>query len=73
MKPTKAKKIKIINEKTMIAALDIGKTAHYAYLRAPNGKDTKPFHFYNFRKLIIWKTSQSGIIKSPKKTNSDNK
>lgn len=50
MKPTKTKKIKIINKKTMIAALDIGKTAHYAYLRAPNGKDAKPFHFYNFRK-----------------------
>lgn len=50
MKPTKTKKIKIINKKTMIAALDIGKTAHCAYLRAPNGKDTKPFQFYNVRK-----------------------
>jgi len=50
MNLTKTKKIKIINKKTMIAALDIGKAAHYAYLRAPNGKDIKPFHFYNFRK-----------------------
>ena len=50
MKTTKTKKVKIINKKTMIAALDIGKAVHYAYLRAPNGKDTKPFHFYNFRK-----------------------
>ena len=50
MKSTKSKKVKIINEKTMIAALDIGKTAHYAYFRAPNGKDIKPFPFYNFRK-----------------------
>jgi len=50
MKPTKTKKIKIINKKTMIAALDIGKATHYAYFRAPNGKDTKPFPFHNFRK-----------------------
>ncbi|MCJ7717079.1 MAG: IS110 family transposase [Anaerolineales bacterium] len=50
MKSTKSKKVKVINEKTMIAALDIGKTAHYAYFRAPNGKDIKPFPFYNFRK-----------------------
>ena len=50
MKPTKTKKGRIINKKTMIAALDIGKTTHFAYFRAPNGKDMKPFHFYNFRK-----------------------
>ena len=50
MKSNKSKKVKVINEKTMIAALDIGKTAHYAYFRAPNGKDIKPFPFYNFRK-----------------------
>jgi len=50
MKPTKTKKIKIINKKTMIVALDIGKATHYAYLRAPNGKDVKPFPFSNFRK-----------------------
>ncbi|MBW2331941.1 MAG: IS110 family transposase [Deltaproteobacteria bacterium] len=50
MKTTKTKKVKIINEKTMIAALDIGKVAHYAYFRAPNSKDIKPFPFYNFRK-----------------------
>jgi transposase len=46
----KAKKIRVIKEKTMIAALDIGKVAHYAYFRAPNGKDIKPFSFYNFKK-----------------------
>ncbi len=50
MKSTKTKKIKIINEKTMIVTLDIGKVAHYAYFRAPNGKDIEPFRFYNFRK-----------------------
>jgi transposase len=47
---SKTKKGIIINEKTMIAALDIGKGAHYAYFRAPNGKDTKPFSFPNVRK-----------------------
>jgi transposase len=47
---SKTKKVKIINEKTMIAALDIGKGAHFAYFRAPNGKDTKPFPFHNARK-----------------------
>ncbi|MBW1821994.1 MAG: IS110 family transposase [Deltaproteobacteria bacterium] len=50
MKSIKSKKVKVINEKTMIAALDIGKTVHYAYFRAPNGKDIKPFSFYNFKK-----------------------
>ena len=50
MKSIKSKKVKVINEKTMIAALDIGKTVHYAYFRAPDGKDIKPFSFYNFKK-----------------------
>jgi hypothetical protein len=50
MKFSKTKKIKVINEKTMIAALDIGKGAHYAYFRNLKGKDIKPFPFYNFRK-----------------------
>jgi len=49
MKTIKTKKITSINKKTMIAALDIGKTAHFAYFRAPNGKDIKPFPFYNFK------------------------
>jgi len=43
----KTKKIKIINKKTLIAALDIGKKVHYGYFRAPNGKDIKPFPVYN--------------------------
>ena len=50
MKFNKTKKVKIINEKTMIATLDIGKTTHYGYFRAPNGEDIKPFPFHNFRK-----------------------
>jgi transposase len=47
---SKTKKVTIINEKTMIAALDIGKGSHFAYFRAPNGKDSKPFPFANFKK-----------------------
>jgi transposase len=50
VKTTKPEKLKVINEKTMIATLDIGKRAHYAYFRAPDGKDIKPFPFHNFRK-----------------------
>ena len=50
VKYSKAKKVKVINEKTMIAALDIGKMTHYAYFRAPNGIDVAPFPFNNFRK-----------------------
>jgi transposase len=50
VKFSKTKKVKVINEKTMIAALDIGKGAHYAYFRDLKGKDIKPFPFYNFRK-----------------------
>lgn len=50
MNSSKTKKVKIINEKTMIAALDIGKVAHYAYFRAPNGTDIKPFSFHNVKK-----------------------
>lgn len=56
VKNSKPKKIKVINQKTMIATLDIGKTTHYAYFRAPNGMDIKPFPFDNFRKgfQIFW-------------------
>lgn len=50
MKSSKTKKVKIINEKTMIAALDIGKLNHYAYFRGPNGKDIKPFSFQNSKR-----------------------
>lgn len=50
MRSSKTKKVKIINKKMMIAALDIGKGLHHAYFRAPNGKDIKPFAVYNFRK-----------------------
>jgi transposase len=47
MKSIKAEKIKTINEKTLVVALDIGKKVHYGYFRTPKNKDIKPFPFYN--------------------------
>lgn len=47
MKTIKSKKIKTINEKTLVVALDIGEKVHYAYFRTPNHKDIKPFPFHN--------------------------
>ena len=49
MKSTKTEKLKAVNGKTMIVAIDIGKTVHYGYFRGPDGKDIKPFPFYNFQ------------------------
>jgi transposase len=48
MRSTKPEKLKAVNEKTMIVAIDIGKTIHYGYFRGPDGQDIKPFPFYNF-------------------------
>ena len=50
MKSSKTKKVTKINDKTVIATLDIGKNVQYGYFRAPNGKDVKPFAFYNSKK-----------------------
>jgi transposase len=50
METIRDKKVKIINRKTMIAALDIGKGTHYAYFRSPSGNDINPFPFCNSRK-----------------------
>ena len=50
MKSSKTKKVTKINDKTLIATLDIGKNVHYGYFRAPNGNDLKPFKFYNSKK-----------------------
>jgi transposase len=54
---TKPKKVKIVNEKALIVAIDIGKTIHYGYFRGPDGQDIKPFPFYNFQKSFndFWK------------------
>jgi len=47
MTVTKSEKIKTINEKTLIVALDIGKNIHYGYFRTPKNQDIKPFRIYN--------------------------
>jgi transposase len=54
---SKTRIIESINGKSLVVAVDIGKTIHYGYLRAPDGKDVKPFGFYNFRKGFqdFWK------------------
>jgi transposase len=50
MKSSKTKKVRLINKKTMIATIDIGKNTHYGYFRAPDGHELKPFSFYNCKK-----------------------
>jgi transposase len=50
MKSSKTKKVKLINKKTMLATIDIGKNIHYGYFRAPDGHELKPFSFYNYKK-----------------------
>ena len=47
MKANKTKKVKLINKKTMLTTIDIGKNIHYGYFRAPDGNEIKPFAFYN--------------------------
>jgi transposase len=59
------KKQRIVNDKTLIVAIDIGKTTDTGYCRCPSGEECKPFEFLNnadgFKKLwdrICWmKTS----------------
>ncbi len=45
MKCKKTKKVTYVNEKTLIVAVDIGKSVHHGYMRAPYGKEVKPFPF----------------------------
>ncbi len=47
MKSNKSKKIKTINKKTLVVALDIGQKVHYGYFRTPKNNDIKPFPIYN--------------------------
>ena len=42
---SKSQKVKKINSRTMIVAVDIGKGFHVGYFRAPNGEEQKPFLF----------------------------
>lgn len=61
MNEIKTKKPKIVNGKTLIVAVDIGKTKPTGYCRCPGGREIKPFEFSNnaegFKKLwdcICW-------------------
>ena len=58
MDKIETKKLKIVNTKTLIVAVDIGQITPVGYCRCPDGKDTKPFEFSNtmdgFRKFWDW-------------------
>lgn len=43
------KKVSLINEKTLIVAVDLGKDSNMGYCRVPNGLEIKPFRFSNNR------------------------
>lgn len=60
MKSSKTQKVKRINLRTMIAAVDIGKGFHVGYFRAPNGEERKPFLFSNGAKSFndFWHSAQ---------------
>jgi transposase len=47
---SKTKKLRVVNGKTMIVTIDIGKTIHYGYFRGSDGQDIKPFPFHNVKK-----------------------
>jgi transposase len=56
MDSIKTKKVKWINNKTMITTFDIGKNVHYGYFKAPDGQERKPFSFHNTKKCFkqLW-------------------
>lgn len=47
MSKIQTKKLKKVNEKTLIVTVDLGKTTNTGYGRCPNGKEIKPFEFFN--------------------------
>lgn len=47
MEQSKTKKLKAVNEKTMIVAIDVGKSIHHGYFRSAGGQDIKAFQFFN--------------------------
>jgi len=55
MNKIETKKQRIVNDRTLIVAIDIGKTTDTGYCRCPSGQEMKPFEFSNnaegFRKL----------------------
>jgi transposase len=57
---SKTQKVKKVNPRAMIAAVDIGKGFHVGYFRAPNGEEGKPFLFFNSLKSFneFWHSAQ---------------
>lgn len=49
MQKTQTKKLKFVNEKTLIATVDIGKGLNMGYARCPDHSEIKPFEFANNR------------------------
>ncbi|MFH1077031.1 MAG: IS110 family transposase, partial [Pseudomonadota bacterium] len=47
MKKIETKKTGIVNWKTLIATIDIGKIKNMGYWRCPDGTECKPFEFFN--------------------------
>ena len=47
MKKIKTNITRIVNGKTLIATVDIGKVTHTGYDRCPDGMDVRPFEFFN--------------------------
>lgn len=47
MEKIKTKKGEIVNGKTLIATVDLGKATNTGYWRCPDGTDVKPFTFFN--------------------------
>lgn len=43
----KTKKLEVVNEKTLIVTVDIGKVTNTGYCRLPDGGEVKPFEFFN--------------------------
>jgi transposase len=65
LKTIRTKKMKFVNEKTLIVAVDIGKVSNQGYGRCPNGEEVKPFEFFNngegFKKFWgrIWQVKET--------------
>jgi len=47
MKKIQAKTERIVNGRTLIVTVDLGKTTNVGYCRCPDGTDNKPFNFFN--------------------------
>jgi transposase len=56
MKRSETKKQHLVNGKTLIVAIDIGKTTNMGYCRCPDGTELKSFPFHNTRQgfELLW-------------------